>query len=52
MNRYSYAQINALGVCVAVTDSHRPIESPSMIAIESADPDYIGRTYAGGNWQD
>lgn len=46
--RYYYAELNESGVCVAVVDTHEPIDSPQMVAIESPDESYLFRTYADG----
>lgn len=50
--RYYYAQVNEAGICTGVTDAHVPIIAPHMIQVDSADPAYIGRTWADGAWLD
>lgn len=49
--RYYYAELNDDGMCIAVVNTHEPIESPKMIAIESPDDSYLFRTYTNGVWQ-
>ena len=48
--RHCYAQINELGLCTGVIDTHAPIDAPDMIPILNADPDYIGQTWTGEEW--
>lgn len=45
--RYYYAQISA-GRCVGVSDLSAPVESASMVPLESFDTSVIGKAYAGG----
>lgn len=49
--RYFYAQLDASGVCTGVIDTHAEMDLPHMVAIESADASYIGKTYANGQWE-
>ncbi len=48
--RHCYAQINELGLCTGVIDTHAPIDAPDMIPILTADPVYIGQTWTGEEW--
>jgi len=48
--RYFYAQIDEDGFCVAVLNTHAPIESPLMVAMEAYDSSFIGRQFVDGAW--
>jgi len=45
-----YAQINENKVCVGVSILKGEVDSPLMIAIPSADEDYLWRKYENGIW--
>ena len=45
--RYYYAELNELDIVKCVLDTDRPIDSPSMIGIESFDSSMIGQQHVG-----
>jgi hypothetical protein len=46
--RYYYAELDGSALVKCVLDTDRPIDSPSMISIESFDISLIGKHHAGG----
>lgn len=46
---YKFAQINADGICVAVSDLHSPVEHESLIPVESTD--VLGMRWTGEAWE-
>lgn len=45
---YRYAQIDAGGVCFAISDLHSPIEHENLIPVESSD--VLGMRWTGSEW--
>lgn len=48
----AYAQINAAGLCVGVSELAGEVDAPHMIAIDKAEPIYLGRKWTGAAWTD
>lgn len=45
-----FAQLDAFGVCFAVTQPTRPLVGVGFVQIPAFDSSYLGRTYSGGVW--
>lgn len=48
----AYAQIDAAGLCVGVSELAGPVQAPHMIEVERAEAFYLGKKWAGGAWTD
>ena len=50
--RYYYAQLNAEGICCAVSDLSGQVEREDMIPLESYDLLVLGKKYQSGVWEE
>lgn len=52
MNAYFYAQLNASGVAVALTQAHEEITATGMVPLQHYDQSVLGRRWTGAKWVD
>lgn len=48
----AYAQLDAAGLCVGVSELAGEVNAPHMIEIENAESIYLGRKWTGAAWTD
>lgn len=48
--RYYYAQINADGVCIALSDLSAEVIAANLIPLAAYDSDIIGKRWTGAAW--
>lgn len=48
----AYAQIDAAGLCVGVSELAGAVKAPHLIAIDAAGPQFLGKKWDGAAWVD
>lgn len=48
----AYAQIDAAGLCVGVSELAGQVQAPHMVEIDRAEPFYLGKLWTGKAWTD